>query len=132
MKFSLNSEMSLTHFMSFTGNFCDTSQPYKLFTSQYRCLIDNLSKKEHLALKNLVKNRDLIIQKADKGNTVVILNKNDYISIIKVILSDSSKFFVPLLTNLTLNEYTIKDSFSFAEELLNYESNLILASFYVE
>ena len=43
-----------------------------------------------------------------------------------------SKYFVPLLTPLTLNEYTIKDSFSFAEELLNYESNLIMASFDVE
>ena len=28
-----------------------------------------------------------------------------------------SKFFVPLLTLLALNEYTIKDSFSFVEEL---------------
>ena len=45
-----------------------------------------------MALKNLIKNRDLIIQKADKGNTVVILNKNDYISKIKVILNDSSEF----------------------------------------
>ena len=35
----------------------------------------NLSKEEHYALKNLVKNKDLIIQEADKGNTVVILNK---------------------------------------------------------
>ena len=43
-----------------------------------------------------------------------------------------SKFFVPLLTPLTLNEYTIKDSFSFAEELLNYDSNLVMASFDVE
>ena len=39
-----------------------------------------------------------------------------------------SKYFVPLLTPLTLNEYTIKDSFLFAEDLLNYESNLIMAS----
>ena len=45
-----------------------------------------------MVLKNLIKNRDLIIQKADKGNTVVILNKNDYISKIKIILSDSCKF----------------------------------------
>ena len=43
-----------------------------------------------------------------------------------------STFFVPLLTPLTLNEYTIKDSFSFTEELLNYDSNLIMASFDVE
>ena len=39
------------------------------------------------------------------------------------------KFFVPLLTPLTLNEYTIKDSFSFAEELVNYDSNLVMAGF---
>ena len=39
---------------------------------------------------------------------------------------------MPLLTPLTLNKYTIKDSFSFAEELLNYDSNLIMASFDVE
>ena len=45
-----------------------------------------------MALKNLIKNRDLIIQKADKDSTVAILNKNDYISKIKVILSDSPKF----------------------------------------
>ena len=53
---------------------------------------NNLSKEEHLALKDLIKNRDLVIQKDDKGNTVVILNKNDYISRTKVILTDSSKF----------------------------------------
>ena len=49
---------------------------------------DNLSKEKHLALKELIKNRDLVIQKADKGNTVVILSKNGYISKMKVIFSD--------------------------------------------
>ena len=178
----------------------------------------NLSKEEHFALKNLVKNKDLIIQEADKGNTVVILNKNDYNLKMKKILSDKSKFqklsidknkvlnhivnmenritevlkklkekqqicekkykdlhpvgsrpgilygrtkihkpikdgvppfrpilsdigtptyklakfFVPLLAPLTSNEYTIKDSFSFAEELLSFDSNLVMASFDVE
>ena len=37
-------------------------------------------------------NINLVIQNADKGNTVVVLNKNDYISEIKVILIESSKF----------------------------------------
>ena len=32
---------------------------------------------EHLVLTELIKNRDLVTQKADKGNIVVILNKND-------------------------------------------------------
>ena len=43
-----------------------------------------------------------------------------------------AKFFVPLLAPLTSNEYTIKDSFSFAEELLSFNSNLVMASFDVE
>ena len=43
-----------------------------------------------------------------------------------------SNFFVPLLTPLTLNEYTIEDSFSFVEEFSNYDSNLVMASFDVE
>ena len=176
----------------------------------------NLSKEEYFALKNLVKNKDLIIQEADKGNTVVILNKNDYNLKMKKIISDTSKFqklsidknkvlnhivnmenriteglkkfkekqqisekkymdpvgsrpgilygrakihkpikdgvppfrpilsdigtptyklakfFVPLLAPLTSNEYTITDSFSFAEELLSFDSNLVMASFDVE
>ena len=42
------------------------------------------------------------------------------------------KFFVSLLKPSTLNEYTIKDSFSFEKELLNYDCNLVMASFDVE
>ena len=40
----------------------------------------NLPDKEIKALKNLIENKDLVIQKADKGNTIVILSKNHYIS----------------------------------------------------
>ena len=40
----------------------------------------------------LIKNKDLVIQKADKCNTVVILNKKDYKLKMKKILSDTSKF----------------------------------------
>ena len=44
---------------------------------------NNLLKEEHLCLKDLLENINLIIQNADKGNTVVVLNENDYISEIK-------------------------------------------------
>ena len=44
------------------------------------------------ALKILLKNKDIIVQKADKGNTVVILNRKDYVCKMKNILNDSSKF----------------------------------------
>ena len=38
------------------------------------------------------KNKNIVIQKGDKGNTVVILDKCSYIIAIEEILNDSSKF----------------------------------------
>ena len=52
----------------------------------------NLPKGEFDSLKILLKNKDIIIQKAVKGNTVVILNRKDYVCKMKNILNDSSKF----------------------------------------
>ena len=52
----------------------------------------NLSKQEIKALNNLIKNKDIVIQKANKGNNVVILNRSDYISNLTKILEDTSKF----------------------------------------
>ena len=43
-----------------------------------------------------------------------------------------AKFFVPLSKPLTYNQYTIKDLFSFCEELKQFNTNLIMASFDVE
>ena len=43
-----------------------------------------------------------------------------------------AKFFVPLLVPLTYNQYTIKDSFLFCEELKHFTTNLTMASFDVE
>ena len=45
-----------------------------------------------MALKDLSANKDLIIQKSDKGNSVVLLNRNDYIKRLNEMLSDSRKF----------------------------------------
>ena len=52
----------------------------------------HISKEELNALNKLVKNKDLVIQKAGKGNDIVILNRSDYISKLKKILEDTSKF----------------------------------------
>ena len=74
----------------------------------------------------------------ERWNTILKLIKDGVpsfhtiLSAIRTPTYKLSKFFVPLLTSLTLNEYTIKDSFSFAEELSNYDSNLVMASFDVE
>ena len=43
-----------------------------------------------------------------------------------------AKFLAPMLEPLTTNEYTIKDSFTFAEELQSFDSKLVMASFDVE
>ena len=52
----------------------------------------NLSKEEVKAPNNLVKNEDIVIQKADKGNNIVVLSRSDYISELSKILEDTSKF----------------------------------------
>ena len=176
----------------------------------------NISKEEHVALKDLSTNKDPIIQKSDKGNSVVLLNRNDYIKRMNEMLCDSSKFkkldikpgkeinsflqqedrltnflkkakrsisnqlykelypkvsepgimyylskihkplinnlrklcpklsaintatngwakfFVLLLKCFTMNEYTLKDSFEFAKDITNQNSNCFMASLGVD
>ena len=43
-----------------------------------------------------------------------------------------AKFLIPILEPLTHNEYTVKDSFSFAREITTYDSSLFIASLDVE
>ena len=52
----------------------------------------NSSEAESIALKNLIECNDLVIQKADKGDTVVITDRTKYLEGIKFLISDSSKF----------------------------------------
>ena len=59
----------------------------------------NLSKEELAALINLSKNKDIIIQKSDKGNSVVIVDKDTYIKRIENLLSDQRKFKKVTLRN---------------------------------
>ena len=63
---------------------------YQNFSSD-RKLPENLTSSEFKALQRLSKNKDIVIQKADKGNTVVILGKCSNISVIEEILNDNSK-----------------------------------------
>ena len=178
----------------------------------------NLSEAEFLAFENLIERKDLVIQKADKGNTVVTIDHTKYLEGIRSLLLHSSKFmqlpidednwidyinnleselkdrfkvlkneekisekefdsicpvgttpgilygnpkvhktvvnntpkFRPILSaintptyslakylntilsSLTTNEFTVKNSFDFAEEFVNYDHNLYMASLYVE
>ena len=56
--------------------------------------VHNLPKKVNIALKALAKNTKLVVSKPDKGNGVVLLNKEDYIEKMKVVLDDGTKFKV--------------------------------------
>ena len=58
----------------------------------YNANIPHLSNEEFEALKNLSANCNLIIQKADKRNSVVLVEKDVYIRHIEKILADATKF----------------------------------------
>ena len=52
----------------------------------------NITPDELKTLKDLSSCKDIIIQKADKGNSIVTLNKSDYIKRMTEMLSDIDKF----------------------------------------
>ena len=54
--------------------------------------MQHLSKEEFLALQNLRKNKNIVIQKSDKGNSAVIVDKSDSLDKIKNLLNDTWKF----------------------------------------
>ena len=177
----------------------------------------HLSNEEFEALKTLSGNCNLVIQKADKGNSVVIVEKDIYVRHMETILSDLNKFekvsikkgilnfsinyekninnylktleksgslstelykkikavgsrpgilyglckvhktinevcpsfrpilsaigtpsyklakfLVPKLSSVTFNEFTVKDSFAFAEEIVHQDSKLFMGSLDVD
>ena len=53
---------------------------------------NNLSENEFQTLNSLLQNNDIIIQKADKGNTIVVIDKDAYKKKMKAIISDRTKF----------------------------------------
>ena len=52
----------------------------------------NLSDEELEALEKLSKDNNLVVQKADKGNSVVLVDKYVYVNYMENILQDQSKF----------------------------------------
>ena len=59
----------------------------------------NLSKEELAALTNLSKNKDIVIQKSDKVNSLVIVDKDTYMKRMENLLSDRRKFEKVTLEN---------------------------------
>ena len=52
----------------------------------------NLLQEELIALQNFSKNKDLIIQISEKGNSAVIVQRQDYLKKMNYILRDQKKF----------------------------------------
>lgn len=52
----------------------------------------NLTLPEFQALKKLSANKDIVIHKSDKGNSVVIVDKKDYITKLQELVADPEKF----------------------------------------
>ena len=130
---------------------------------------------------------NLVIQKADKGNAIAILDKDSCLKSVETLLKDSSKFrsirvapdkdlnyiinsekiatdllkklknkndhhsdlffqrllsqhtniqiykfLVPVLSDITQSEFTVKDSFTFVDEILTRNSDLSMASLDVD
>ena len=78
------------------------------FSTLKSCSFDKVEKKlseaEFLALRNLIEHKELVIQKVDKGNTVVITDRTKYLEGIKSLLLDSSKFIqLPIDDDIWIN-----------------------------
>ena len=89
---SVKARLQDTAFTSYSAFNKDNSPP------------SNLSKNEFESLCKLKKNNNLVIQKADMGNTIVILDKDSYLKSVETLLKDSSKFKnIPIAPNKDLN-----------------------------
>ena len=53
-------------------------------------------------------------------------------SAIGTLTYELAKFLVPLLSDITQNEFTVKDSFTFVDEILTQNSDLYMASLDVD
>ena len=86
----------------------------------------NLPRAEYNALKNLSSLKNIIIQKLDKGNSVVLMNRDDYINRMETLISDPAKFQkLPVPENKDYN-FTIKEK-RLVDNILDtlYEKNAI-------
>ena len=68
-----------------------------------------MHKQEFDTLKNLLRNKDIIVQKADKGKTVVVLNRKYYVCKMKNILNVKSKIHDKILNHLIHMENRVTD-----------------------
>ena len=83
----------------------------------------NLSEAESITLKNLIERKDLVFQKADKGNTVVITDRTKYLEGLKSLISNSSKL-MPLIKNPLIKKPLPIDEGEWLNYIINSENKL--------
>ena len=64
---------------------------FKFYNRKINELV-NITEEEHIAQNQLLSLEDIIIQKADKGNMIVLLCRNNYVTEMENILSDTTTF----------------------------------------
>ena len=77
---SVKARLQDTAFTSYSAFNKDNSPP------------SNISKDEFESLCKLKNENNLVIQKADKGNTIVILDRDSYLKSVETLYKDSSEF----------------------------------------
>ena len=81
----------------------------------------SLNKEHLLTIKQLKKNKDIVITKPDKGNGVVILNRVDYIKKMEEVLSRDGKF--ELIGNVEDYDTTVQQERALQAFLLRAHKN---------
>ena len=98
---------------------------------KHNVLEKNVNKKELESLKNLSKNLDIVIQKADKGNSVVILDKKVYLEKMKEMLNKNDQFLKLSIQEEKHNNFFINLEKKIREPLKElYQLDIIDKKFY--
>ena len=89
----LNYADYLTHFELFYRSKTKIKDvPLSSFFFFYANVPQNLSDEVLVALHRLSKNKNVVVQKADKGNSVVLVDRDVYVKHMENILKDNTKF----------------------------------------
>ena len=78
---------------------------------------DNLTQDQRIALSNLKQREDIVIQQADKGGKIVIMNKDDYVNACNLMLEDK-EFYEVVEEDSNIN--TVKEIRNNLEKLGEY------------
>ena len=86
----------------------------------------NLSRDEYNALKNLSSLKNIIVQKSDKGKSVVLMNHDDYINRMETLIPNQVKFHKLLVPENKDYNFMVKEK-RLVDNVLDtfYEKNVI-------